>query len=161
MPANARLTWLATAPTSCEGALRRVLRRFVQAKVVALLAASLLQNSGHRWGNQEHLGARTLPLRSRLAWPGAAGSTLGRPLNRLQNGCSASFLVEGGFDSHAPPPTILSSDSVQGGLLPASRLASATTRRCKKRLEKRFKKRLLGHLPGRSQVRLTPPPPEC
>jgi hypothetical protein len=23
---------------------------------------------------------------------------------RLQNGCSASFLVEGGFDSHAPPP---------------------------------------------------------
>jgi len=24
--------------------------------------------------------------------------------DRLQNGCSASFLVEGGFDSHAPPP---------------------------------------------------------
>src|SRR3981081_1251067 len=23
---------------------------------------------------------------------------------RLQNGCSGSFLFEGGFDSHAPPP---------------------------------------------------------
>src|SRR6266542_5509509 len=32
----------------------------------------------------------------------------GRPsLDRLQNGCSAwiKFLVEGGFDSHAPPPS--------------------------------------------------------
>ena len=29
-------------------------------------------------------------------------------LNRLQNGCAAliKFLVEGGFDSHAPPPSI-------------------------------------------------------
>src|SRR5437763_13015375 len=30
----------------------------------------------------------------------------GRRLDRLQNGCSASFLVEGGFDSHAPPPLV-------------------------------------------------------
>ena len=28
----------------------------------------------------------------------------GQGLDRLQNGCLASFLVEGGFDSHAPPP---------------------------------------------------------
>jgi hypothetical protein len=64
----------------------------------------LLQNRGHAWGNQEHQGARTRRFRSRRAPPGAAGSTLGHPLSRLQNGCSASFLVEGGFDSHAPPP---------------------------------------------------------
>src|SRR4051794_38405568 len=25
--------------------------------------------------------------------------------SRLQNGCSGSFLFEGGFDSHAPPPS--------------------------------------------------------
>ena len=35
--------------------------------------------------------------RSRLE---QAGATSGP----FQNGCSASFLVEGGFDSHAPPP---------------------------------------------------------
>jgi len=46
-----------------------------------------------RWtpvGNQAHRGARNRRFRSRLAPPGAAGSTLGQPLNRLQNSCSVS-----------------------------------------------------------------------
>src|SRR5690349_10918777 len=45
-----------------------------------------LQNRGHAWGKQEHGGARNCRFRSRVALPGAAGSTLGQPLSRLQNG---------------------------------------------------------------------------
>jgi len=61
-----------------------------------LLAAEFAANRGHPWGNQAHRGARNRRFRSRLALPGAAGSTLGQPLNRLQNGCSASLVAKGG-----------------------------------------------------------------
>ena len=46
---------------------------------------------------------RQTKLNSRRAsW--TVWSSLEQALSRLQNGRSASFLVEGGFDSHAPPP---------------------------------------------------------
>jgi hypothetical protein len=41
-----------------------------------------------------------------MAHRGALQRKQNHPTGRLQNGCSASFLVEGGFDSHAPPPPV-------------------------------------------------------
>src|SRR5579859_4966068 len=46
---------------------------------------------------------KTRHLNSR-APSGSSWSTSEQGFDRLQNGCSASFLVEGEFDSHAPPP---------------------------------------------------------
>jgi hypothetical protein len=46
----------------------------------------------------------TLDWTQLMAPSDASGGSLEEVFGRLQNGCSASFLVEGGFDSHAPPP---------------------------------------------------------
>ena len=53
---------------------------------------------GAHWRVFRRLWYNPHPRRSTRGWTGPGGS------RRLQNGCSASFLVEGGFDSHAPPP---------------------------------------------------------
>src|SRR5713226_4791946 len=67
------------------------------------LLQNLLQNCGHAWSNWGH-ARRTSDSCTRLVYSRLTWSTQEQPLDRLQNGCSASFLVEGRFDSQHRPP---------------------------------------------------------
>jgi hypothetical protein len=62
-----------------------------------------LARSDYGWLGNESCTADLIGLWRVVESPGRQGLR-GPSSNRFQNGCSASFLVEGGFDSHAPPP---------------------------------------------------------
>src|SRR5438105_4397329 len=77
------------------------------------LLPNLLPNWKHCGGNTRHRGACSHEILNSVALGGTCWSSMEHQFDRLQNGCSASFLVEGGVDSHAPPPPELKSKSGQ------------------------------------------------
>jgi hypothetical protein len=81
---------------------RRDHRRF-DGQNLRIRAAKIAAEPRKRWRSLRHPGGRLAALSDSSAISGSAWSTRNHSLDRLQNGCSASFLVEGAFDSHAPP----------------------------------------------------------
>ncbi len=79
----------------------------------------------------------------------ARWNKLAHRLDRLKNGCLASFLVEGGFDSHAPPP--LECELRRKAFVLAGRSSGALARPSRHQTLLYYERRRLLALPARRQ----------
>ena len=85
-----RAFWPSHGPTECCPAVVFDARFDAKPRAIAGYAGAMCARVNRKCSSQTQAGARK--------------GILDKLTGRLQNGCSASFLVEGGFDSHAPPP---------------------------------------------------------